>query len=135
MGLTGYVTCFPFGGIMGKDICIIDDNQEYLEASSQLLQENGYKVTTINDPHYALQFLQHNKPHLIILDLMMPNMDGFTLLRQIKDDIHLRNIPVLIVSGKVFLPEKKRAASMGAVDFLTKPVKGKDLLSKITEYC
>jgi len=120
---------------MEKDIFIIDDNQAYLEASRQLLQQNGYKVTTIKDPHHALKSLHRKQPHLIILDIMMPNMDGFTLLRHIKDDVQLQKIPVLIVSGKIFSPEKKRAASMGAVDFLTKPVKGKDLIAKITEYC
>jgi len=119
---------------LATDICIIDDNIEYLEASTHLFEHHGFSVNTLEDPENALQFLHEKNPKLLILDIMMPHMDGFTLLRKIKTDDALSKIPVVIVSGKVFPPEKKRAITLGAAAFLSKPIQGKNLVEEVKKF-
>lgn len=119
---------------MSKDICIIDDNQEYLDITSQYIEHHGYSVCAMEDPLNAIEHLNKVKPRLIILDIMMPGIDGFTLLKQIKEDPMLKNIPVIVISGKIFPPEKKQAINMGAVAFFSKPTKGKDLVEEIKKH-
>lgn len=119
---------------METDICIIDDSREYLESAVQLIQHHGYSALTIQDPKEALSSLRKMRPRLIMLDIMMPHLDGFSLLKKIKNNVTLHDIPVIIVSGKVFLPEKKRAKGLGAEAFLTKPVSAKDLIGEIKKY-
>jgi CheY-like chemotaxis protein len=119
---------------LSTDICIIDDNQEYLEISTLYMEKHGYSVCSLEDPLNALDQLIKKKPKLIILDIMMPGLDGFTLMKQIKGNPVLKDIPVIVISGKVFPPEKKQALNMGAVAFFSKPIKGKELVEEIAKH-
>ena len=119
---------------MSKDICIIDDNLEYLDTTSQYIEHHGFSVCNIEDPLNALGYLIEVKPRLILLDIMMPGVDGFTLLKQIKEDTSLKHIPIIVISGKFFPPEKKQALNMGAVAFFSKPTRGKELIEEIKKY-
>lgn len=120
--------------ILSTDICIIDDNQEYLEITTQFIEHHGYTVCSLEDPLDAINRLREKNPKLIILDIMMPGVDGFTLLKQIKEDTVLNNIPVFVISGKIFPPERKQAINMGATAFFTKPIMGKELVEEISKY-
>ena len=119
---------------MSTDICIIDDNQEYLEITTQFIEHHGYTVCSLENSLNAINCLKDKNPKLIILDIMMPGIDGFTLLKQIKDDTVLKTIPVIIISGKVFPPERKQAMNLGATAFFTKPIIGKELVEEISKY-
>jgi CheY-like chemotaxis protein len=116
------------------DIFIIDDNQEYLKITTEYIEHHGYTVCSLEDPLNAINCLREKNPNLIILDIMMPGIDGFTLLKQIKEDSVLKNTPVIVVSGKVFPPERKQAIAMGAAAFFTKPILGKDLVAEISKH-
>jgi len=116
------------------DICIVDDNREYLATASKLFEHHGYSVNTVDDPIHALECIRKSDPRLILLDIMMPNIDGFSLLKEIKDDSLLGQIPVVVISGKIFPPEKKKAISLGAEAYISKPVNGNDLLAEVANY-
>ena len=119
---------------MAIDICIIDDNKEYLELVTEYIEHQGYSVFSLEDPLHAIDKIIENKPKLVILDIMMPGIDGFTLLKQIKDDSVLKDIPVIVISGKMFPPEKKQALNLGAVAFFTKPTRGAELVEEIKKH-
>lgn len=119
---------------MSVDIVLIDDNIQHLETTKQLLHKNGLQAQSLPEPQKALNFLQSSPPRLIILDIMMPGMDGFTLLRDIKADDALRDIPVIILSGKGFPPDKRKAISLGAEKYLTKPIQSQKLLAEIQTF-
>lgn len=119
---------------MQTDILVIDDNISHLETVTEYFTQNGYQTATLSDPREALDFIVENKPKIILLDIMMPFMDGLTLLKKIKETDIIKSIPVIILSGKIFPPEMKKAIALGAEKYLTKPVKSSELLSIVRQY-
>lgn len=113
------------------DILIIDDDEKLTEILTTLLQWNGFSVEAVNDSTIALNRVRTLKPRIIILDLMMPETDGLRLLKAVKDDPELKDIQVIVYSGKAFDVDRKLAINYGAAEFLTKPAKAKELLEKI----
>jgi DNA-binding response OmpR family regulator len=113
------------------DILIIDDDDKLTEILSALLQYNGFQVHAINDSSIAFSTIKALHPKIIILDLMMPEIDGLKILKSIKDDPELGDIKIIVYSGKAFEVDKKLAMQYGADEFLTKPAKAKILLEKI----
>jgi len=119
---------------LSVDIILIDDSDVQLQNAKLLLERNQYSVQVLSDTEKALSFLKANRPRLIILDIMMPGMDGFTLLKSIKEDALLSTVPVIILSGKPFIPEQRKALALGAEMYLTKPIRNQQLLEKIKPY-
>ena len=119
---------------MQTDILVIDDNISHLETVTEYFAHHGYQTATISDPREAIDTIIEKKPKIILLDIMMPYMDGLTLLKKIKDNQDINSIPVIVLSGKIFPPEMKKAIALGAVKYLTKPVKSSELLTLIQEY-
>lgn len=116
------------------DIILIDDNQQHLETTGQLFLHLGFVTETLSNPDGAIEFIINHLPKLIILDIMMPGIDGFSLLKNIKADARTAAIPVIIFSGKVFPPDKKKALALGATKFLTKPINTTKLLDEIKPF-
>jgi len=119
---------------LATDICIVDDNKEFLDIVTEYIELQGYSVCSMENPLHAIDNIIEKKPKLIILDIMMPGIDGFTLLKQIKEDSVLKDIPVIVISGKMFPPEKKQAINLGAVAFFSKPTKGQELVEEIKKH-
>ncbi len=119
---------------MQTDILVIDDNVSHLETVSEYFHQSGYNTTIVSDPREAINIIIEKKPRIILLDIMMPFMDGLTLLKRIKDNEEIRSTPVIVLSGKIFPPEMKKAIALGAEKYLTKPVKSSELLSIIKQY-
>ena len=107
------------------NILIIDDDAHINEALSTALQAEGYSVSKAYSGTEALLLLSHNKPDLILLDLMLPGLSGEKLLPQIRD------IPVIVVSAKADVTDKVELLIGGAVDYITKPFDMKELLARI----
>jgi len=119
---------------LSVDIVLIDDNIQHLETTRQLLNKNGLQTQSVSEPQNALKFLLASQPRLIVLDIMMPEVDGFSLLREIKANEVLKNIPVIILSGKGFPPDKRKALLLGAEKYLTKPIQSQKLLHEIQTF-
>lgn len=107
------------------NILIIDDDAHISDALSTALQAEGYSVSKAYSGTEALLLLSHNKPDLILLDLMLPGLSGEELLPQIRD------IPVIVVSAKADVTDKVELLIGGAVDYITKPFDMKELLARI----
>jgi DNA-binding response OmpR family regulator len=116
------------------DILVIDDNSLQLEYLTDLFTKHGLTVQTLDDSTMALDTMLQVAPRLVILDLMMPQLDGFTVLKRLRENKSLTDIPVIIYTGKLFPIDKKKAQKLGANSYLVKPVKGSVLVNEVKKY-
>ena len=103
------------------DILIVDDGPENLRVLCDLLRSAGYVARPVSDGAMALEVAAAQPPDLILLDIMMPGMDGFEVCRRLKQDARLREVPVVFLSAIDDVADKVRAFAVGAVDYVSKP--------------
>ncbi|MCP4650434.1 MAG: response regulator [PVC group bacterium] len=116
---------------MPKKILVVDDEVHVLKLLESRLRANGYEVITASDGEEGLQKVSSENPDLIILDVVMPKMDGYTFVRKIKYDTSIRTIPIIILTAKNELKELFELE--GAKDYIVKPFKTEELLTKVKE--
>jgi CheY-like chemotaxis protein len=115
-------------------LLIVEDVPNILELLAITLQFKGYPVVTATNGEEALQHLEHEKPALIITDILMPKMDGFQLVQRLRTDPQTSQIPIIILSATYVTPEDREfALQLGAARFLEKPVDTEDFLLTIAE--
>lgn len=112
-------------------ILVVDDNPADLQVMGKLLSENGFKSFFANSGKAALESLSHASPDLILLDINMPDMDGFETCRQIKSDKSTNLIPIIFVSSRKETFDKVEGFKAGGVDFITKPFDAVELLARM----
>jgi DNA-binding NtrC family response regulator len=100
-------------------ICIIDDEVAVTESLKDILTEGGFEIFTLNDPRYAMSFINNNNPDCLLLDIKMPTIDGLDLLKQIKKEYE--NLPIIMLSGHADTTSISLALTLGAANFLSKP--------------
>ncbi len=105
---------------MKEKVLIVDDTEFYQKAYKNKLLSAGYMTSVANNGVEALKALATDKPDLILLDLMMPIMDGFKVLQMVKASPDLKHIPVIVFSAKGASEEISKALEAGANDFLVK---------------
>jgi len=121
-------------------ILIIDDSTKNLSLLCDLLTEAGYKVLSTSDSHKAINRVKNGHPQLILLDIIMPNIDGFEVCQQLKSDPETQNIPIIFITGMTETNAQIKGFELGAVDYITKPFRVKNywfewlLISKFTNY-
>ena len=114
---------------------IVDDDERNRFALSSYLDTLEMKVFTANDGDAAMKLLQSGKAiDLILLDVMMPVMDGFEMLKALKQDAVLKNIPVIAVTAKAMKGDDARCLQAGASDYIPKPVDLKNFLVKMAKW-
>lgn len=114
-----------------KLVLVIEDNLENQRVIGSLLRENGYDVGISSSGEKALEFLDNEHPDLILLDVMMPEMDGFEVCRLIKKDLSLKHIPVIFLTAKTNTKDIVRGFEVGGVDYVSKPFSSEELLARI----
>ena len=110
---------------------VVDDEPDTVDLVSLVLEGEGYEIMPAYTGREALDMLSDAKPDLILLDVKMPNMDGFEFLDQVKSSGFFSNIPVMMLSGVDSSPERVKCLKMGAMDFMIKPFNPEELLLKI----
>ncbi len=113
------------------DIIVIDDNYEQANIIKLLVEEYGFRARFVTDSHKAFEVVKTEKPRLIILDLMMPEIDGLRLCKMIKEHPETANTRIIIYSGKMYESDRRKALALGADLFLTKPTRSYILLDAI----
>ena len=113
-------------------IMVVDDDAQSLELMEAMLVPNGYEVITVSDGSKALVTIPVKKPDLILLDIMMPGLDGYATLSKIKENKTISNIPVVMLTSVGFNLNKELALRLGAVGYITKPVDLTELLKTIS---
>jgi two-component system, OmpR family, response regulator len=110
-------------------IMIVDDDPNIRELVSALLQNYGFEAREAEDGRDALQKALDDKPDLVIIDIMMPNMDGFELCRHLRRDY--KDIPILMLTAKGELASKVKGFGLGTDDYLTKPFEDDELILRV----
>ena len=112
-------------------IFVVDDEQDLTDLLHYQLGKEGFKVKFSNDPYKALGNARDFSPDLIILDVMMPDLDGFQLLRMIRADNLLQKTPVIMLTAKTDLEHRIKGLEQGADDYLGKPFDSQELILRI----
>ncbi|MCK9167403.1 MAG: response regulator [Bacteroidales bacterium] len=112
-------------------LLLVDDNTKNLQLLGSVLHENGYQVALAKDGSTALNSVKKVKPDLILLDVMMPDMDGFEVCRRLKEEEETAHIPVIFVTAKTDVDEIVKGFNSGGVDYITKPFNREELLVRI----
>ncbi len=116
---------------MQKHVLIIDDDPVILMSLELLLKKNNYTVLIGRDGLEAIELLKTFMPQVILLDIMMPNMDGYELCQYIKNQPTLQHIKIIFLSAKSKQADIQKGLAMGADDYFTKPFSNKLLLEKV----
>lgn len=116
---------------MGSKILVVDDDDSAREAICALLDGRGYRLeTAVNGPN-ALTMAEAIMPDLILLDVMMPGMDGFEVCRHLREADRLREVPILLLTALDDRGSRLQGLQAGADDFLSKPIDGQELLTRV----
>ena len=121
---------------MSKKILLVDDDPDFVDAVAQILKSKKYEIETAFDGPEGLEKVKSQKPDLIVLDVMMPKKDGYTVCRELKADPQLSSIPVLLLTAVAsHVPTTRYTQEMGleteADDYLDKPVEPQVLVKRI----
>lgn len=114
-----------------KKILIIEDEPEFLAGLKMRLEANGYEVLEASDGASGLETARANSPDLILLDLMIPKIDGFKVASQLKSDEKHRKIPIIMLTARSQQVDRNMGMTVGVDDYLTKPFRPKVLLDTI----
>jgi sigma-B regulation protein RsbU (phosphoserine phosphatase) len=114
-----------------EDILIVDDTPDNLRLLSQMLSEQGYGVRAVTSGSRALASVQAAPPDLILLDIKMPEMDGYQVCEALKADPETRDIPIIFISALDALQDKVQAFAVGGVDYVTKPFQLEEVVARV----
>ena len=116
-----------------KRILVVDDEQDMVFGLRMMLEANGFNVLAAFDGQEALDKARMGNPDLIVLDLMMPKLDGYKVCRLLKFDEKYKKIPIIMLTARTSDAEQKMGFEVGADAYLTKPFEQQVLMSKIKE--
>ena len=116
---------------MMKKILVVDDEDDILQFLKLVLHEKGYTVETATGGHEALTRAQLERPDLILLDIMMPQMDGWEVLKLLRVDPETARIPVAMLSARTEAKDRVQGLQEGAIDDICKPFSLQELIGKI----
>lgn len=116
---------------MRKNILVVEDEKDIIEVLRYYLEKDNYRVHVAQDGFAALELAGKIVPNLILLDLMLPKLDGIETCRRLKLDERLRDIPVIMVTAKAEEADKVRGLEIGADDYVTKPFSAKELMARV----
>ncbi|OGW85140.1 MAG: hypothetical protein A3C35_03210 [Omnitrophica bacterium RIFCSPHIGHO2_02_FULL_46_11] len=120
---------------MMKRILVVDDEPYIVKMVESRLKANGYEVLSALDGQAGLDKAKQEKPDLIILDLMLPKVDGYEVCATLKQDSRYQNIPIILFSAKAAEEDQRMGLEdCGADGYLTKPFEPQALLSKVSEF-
>ena len=115
-----------------KRVLIIEDEAEVLHFASRVLELEGYYVLQAKDTKEGMRLVREGRISLLLLDLRLPKRDGWTVLQQIKSEPGLSAIPVIVFTASAGVSQQERALSMGASDYLVKPLSAASLREAVT---
>jgi two-component system cell cycle response regulator DivK len=119
---------------MSKRILVVEDQPDSRQITRDMLTGTDYEITEAENGEEALTVIAKQRPDLILMDIQLPIMDGYTATNQIKADPALRSIPIIAVTSYALAGEEKKARVAGCDDYVTKPFSPRELLAKIRQY-
>ena len=119
---------------MSKRILVVEDQEDNRQIIRDILAGTDYEITEAEDGEQALAAVAKEQPDLILMDIQLPIMDGYSATRLIKTDPALRSIPIIAVTSYALDGEEKKAREAGCDDYVPKPFSARQLLAKIRQY-
>ena len=116
-----------------KKILVVDDSETNLLLLRAVLEDAGYEVKLINDSYQAVKYVEEQQPDLVLLDLLMPGMDGFEFMIQLKEEKTRLSLPIIVVTAYDSRDNTQKAIDLGATDVINKPIDISDFLSKVEQ--
>ncbi len=116
---------------MGTKVLVVDDEENIVQLVKYNLEQEGYEIISAYDGETALNKAKQEQPDLMVLDLMLPKVDGFDICRQIRNDEKLNKLPIIILSAKEEEVDKILGLELGADDYLTKPFSPRELVARV----
>lgn len=116
---------------MSDRILVVDDDPEVREFVKEHLEQEGFEVEAARGGREALDLASERPPALVLLDVMMPGMDGLTTLRHLRNDVPTANIPVVMLTAKPQAAERVKGLDLGADDYITKPFEIEELVARV----
>lgn len=116
---------------MSENILIVDDDIDTVRLVGLMLERQGYSILAANTGQQALERAKHDRPDLIVLDIMMPDLDGYEVTRRLREDPVTANIPIIMFTAKTQVDDKILGLEVGADDYLTKPTQPRELVAHI----
>lgn len=116
-----------------KKILVIDDSETNLLLLRAVLEDAGYDVELLNDSHQAVASINKHKPDLVLLDLLMPGMDGFEFMDKMNQDIRRPGFPIVVVTAYDSHDNKQKAKDLGAAEVINKPIDISSFLDKVEQ--
>lgn len=117
-----------------KKILVVEDEESLLKLESILLTSKGYEVIGVPNGKAALDAIDEQKPDLVLLDIMLPEIDGFEVCRRIKNNQQTRDIPVIMLTAKKSREDMTRGENVGADWYITKPFKSAMVIETIQRF-
>lgn len=114
-----------------RRILLIEDDYGNRVLFADFLEHCGYRVLPLADGNNCIEIMQEFIPHLILLDIKLPQIDGLTLIQRIRQHPQFHTLPILVVSGYAFQTDRQKAIAAGATDYMVKPIMPNTLSSKI----
>jgi len=115
-------------------ILVVDDDPDALDTMAAILETRDYEVLTALSGVEGISKAREEKPNLIIMDIMMPKLDGFTVCKMIKEDEEIKDIPVILLTGKGLVGDVEKGFAVGANDYMIKPIDWDRLFLKIKKF-
>jgi pilus assembly protein CpaE len=112
-------------------IIVVDDDPSTLRLLQLSLEGEGYEVQTVSDGREGLRRIQADPPGLVILDVMMPGLDGFEITRQLRQDPETEKMPIMMLSSRADVYDRVKALNMGADDYMTKPADLPEIIARV----
>jgi len=117
-----------------EQLLLVDDNVTNLQVLHQTLDGRGYKLLVAKSGASALAIAAKAKPSLILLDIMMPEMDGYEVCQQLKSDPELKDIPIIFLSALTDTKDKVKGLDLGAVDYIAKPFQPEEVIARVNTH-
>lgn len=119
---------------MEKKVLLVEDEKNIILGVRTCLEAVGYLVHVVEDGEAALDYVQREKPDLILLDLLLPKVDGFEVCNKLKGDADTANIPIIVLTAMSGEEDRQRVTELGADAFMTKPFRPQELWDRIKDF-
>lgn len=123
-----------FEALDGKRILLVDDNKVNLMVAEAILKKWGINVSTAMDGQLAIESLQKSSFDLVLMDIQMPVLDGYSATKKIREELKLKNLPIIALSANVMSEDFEKSMSAGMDAHLGKPIDAEQLLTTISHY-
>jgi len=116
---------------MGIKVLVVDDNPRNIRLLTDILEDENYEVYSVDHGLPVVEMTHRLKPDIILLDIMMPGLDGFEVCRQLKNNYEIKDIPVIMVTAKTDSIDVKKALDLGAFDYIKKPLDEVEVIARV----